>query len=188
MLSPRRRNLDRDVARRETRAAAIAWARVAAVPFALVEVLLERGNYPQGDERLAWAITAAFAAGALLLLPLRGRRRAALAGLGIDLAAVSAYVALYSFEAGSTVRHILVLPVVEGALLSGVRGGVLVALATAPALAFFEWRQAERLGFHPFDAGHVLGPVGLGLFVGIVVGVLVRRLERDRPDDAAPGV
>jgi hypothetical protein len=63
-----------------------------------------------------------------------------------------------------------------------------VALATAPALAFFEWRQAERLGFHPFDAGHVLGPVALGLFVGIVVGVLVRRLERDRPDDAAPGV
>lgn len=155
------------------------------MPFAVVEVLLERGSYPPGDERLAWGITIAFAAGAALLLPARRRRGAALAGLVLDLAAVSAYVALYSFEAGTTVRQILVLPVVEGALLYGVRGGVLVALATAPALAFFEWRQAERLGLHPFDAGHVAGPVALALFLGIVVGALVRRVEREGPDEPA---
>lgn len=158
------------------------------MPFAVVEVLLERESYPPGDERLAWGITIAFAAGAVLLLPARRRPGAALAGLVLDLAAVSAYVALYSFEAGTTVRQILVLPVVEGALLHGIRGGVLVALATAPALAFFEWRQAERLDFHPFDAGHVLGPVALGVFLGIVVGALVGRLEHGGPAETDGGV
>jgi hypothetical protein len=180
MLSRGPVNLDRDLERREGRAAWIAWGRLVAVPFAVLEVLVERGNYPSGDEARAWAITLVFGTGATVLLAARARPWAPAVGLALDLAVVSAYVALYSFEAGTPVRQLLVLPVLEGALLYGIRGGVLLSLAGVPALAFFEWRQAERLDLHPFDVGHVLGPAGIGLAVGVVVGALVERLERPR--------
>ena len=184
MLSRGPVNLDRDLERREARAAWIAWARLVAVPFAVLEVLVERGNYPPGDEARAWAITLVFGAGALVLLGGRARLWAPAVGLALDLAAVSAFVALYSFEAGTPVRQLLVLPVVEGALLYGIRGGVLLSIAGLPALAFFEWRQSERLDLYPFDVGHVLGPTGLGLAVGVVVGALVERLEGPRGGSA----
>ncbi|HWM14703.1 MAG TPA: hypothetical protein VNO56_09495 [Gaiellaceae bacterium] len=180
MFARRRLGLDPGLERREARAGWIAWARAAAVPFVLLEVALERGNYPSGDERLAWALAAGFAVAAGLLLLLRGRAWAAPAGLALDALFVSAFVVLYSFEAGTTVRQLLVLPVVEGALLYGLHGGLLLPLASLPALAFFEWRQAERLDLHPFDGGHVLGPVGIQLLVGVAVGALVARLEQRR--------
>src|ERR671918_1008856 len=139
------------------------------------------GDYPPGDEAYAWTLAAAFAAGALVLL--RFRERAA-PGLMFDWAAVSLWVALYSFEPGTPVRQLLLVPVVEAALRYGVRGGALMPLASLPALAFFEWRQAIRLDLHPFDAGHVVGPVGVGLLVGLAVGALVRRVETPRVGEA----
>ena len=148
------------------------------MPFVLLEVAVERGNYPPGDERVALALAGGFALVALVLLLARERTWAAPAGLALDIAFVSLFVALYSFEAGTTARQILVLPVVEGALLYALRGGLLLPLASLPALAFFEWRQAERLDLHPFDPGHVIGPVGIQLLVGVTVGALVARLER----------
>jgi hypothetical protein len=178
MFAGRRLGLDPGLETRTARAGWIAWARLAAVPLVLFEVAVERGNYPDGDERVAWALAGGFAFAAALLLLARGRGWAAPAGLAVDAAFVSAFVALYSFEAGTTARQVLVLPVVEGALLYALRGGLLLPLASLPALAFFEWRQAERLDLHPFDPGHVVGPVGIQLLVGVVVGALVARLER----------
>jgi hypothetical protein len=180
MFAGRRLGLDPGLEQREARAGWIAWARTAAVPFVLLEVAVERGNYPPGDERLAWALAGGFAAVALVLLRAREHGWAAPVGLVLDAAFVSAFVALYSFEAGTTARQLLVLPVLEGALLYALRGGLLLPLASLPALAFFEWRQAERLDLHPFDPGHVLGPVGIQLVVGVAVGTLVRRLEGRR--------
>jgi hypothetical protein len=180
MFAGRRLRLDPGLERRPARAGWIAWVRAAAVPFVFLEVVLERGNYPPGDEPFAWALAAGFAAGAAGLLVLRDRAWAAPAGLALDAVFVSAFVVLYSFEAGTTVRQLLVLPVLEAALLYGLRGGLLLPLASAPALAFFEWRQAERLDLHPFDPGHVIGPVGIQLLLGVVVGALVARLERLR--------
>ena len=151
MFSLAARNLDRRLERRGTRAAWIAWARVAAVPFAVLEVAVERGNYPTGDERLAWAITIVFAAGAV----------AALAGVESTLASRRRATPRCRRRLGLR-RPLLVRsrdaraaaprpsrP--QSALLYGVRGGILLALASLPALAFFEWRQAERLDLHPFD-------------------------------------
>jgi hypothetical protein len=177
MFSLRRLRLTGDLEHSEIRAAWIAWARAAAVPFVFLEVAVESGNYPPGDEALAWALASAFAVGAALLLRYRDR---AAPGLAFDWAAVSAFVALYSFEAGTPVRQLLLLPVVEAALRFGVRGGALMPLASLPVLAFFEWRQAVPLDLHPFDPGHVVGPVGIQLLVGLAVGALVRRL-RPRP-------
>ena len=177
MFSFRRLGLGGDLERRPTRAAWVAWARVAAAPFALVEVALERGSYPSGDETLAWAAAGAFAVGALVLLGARERRWAPEAGLAFDLVAASAFVALYSYESGTAVRALLALPVVEGAFLLGPRAGALLPLAALPSLGFFEWRQAERLGYHELDPGHVVGPAGILLLVGVAVGMLVARLE-----------
>lgn len=178
MFAGRSPGLDPSLERRDTRERWTAWARAAAVPLVVFEVAVERGNYPPGDERLAWLLAGAFAAATLSLLLLRGRGWSAAAGLALDVVVASAFVALYSFEAGTTARHVLLLPVVEAAFLFGPRAGALLPLASLPALAFFEWRQAERLDLHPFDIGHVLGPAGIQLAVGIVVGALVARLDR----------
>jgi hypothetical protein len=153
----------------------IAVVRAAAVPFVVLEVAIERGNYPPGDERWAWTLAAVFAAGAAFFFARRSLRGPALT---FDWALISGWVALYSFEPGTPVRQLLVLPVIEAALRYGVRGGVLFPAASLPALAFFEWRQAD-LDLHPFDFGHVVGPAALQLLVGLTVGALAERvLER----------
>jgi hypothetical protein len=154
----------------------IPWVRLIAIPFSILEVLIERGNYPPGYERWAWLVTGVFVGGATLLFFLvrLGSRWAAAAGLGFDLVVLSSYVAVYSFEAGTPVRQILFLAIVEAGVLYGRLGGAITAFATAPALAFFESKQSDDLSV-PFDPGHVLGPVGLALLIGLVVGTLTER-------------
>lgn len=154
----------------------IPWVRLIAAPFTILEVLIERGNYPPGYERWAWLVTGVFVVGAVLLFVMArtGRGLAASAGLGFDLVLLSSYVAVYSFEAGTPVRQILFLVVVEAGILYGRVGGAVTPFATAPALAFFEWKQSEELSA-PYDPGHVLGPVGLALLIGLLVGTLSER-------------
>jgi hypothetical protein len=43
-----------------------------------------------------------------------------------------------------------------------------------PALWFFERQTSHRLR-EPYDVGHVLGPVGLQVLIGLVVGRLAAR-------------
>jgi hypothetical protein len=153
----------------------VPWVRLVAVPFVFLEVAIERGNYPPGYERWAWAVAAVFAAGAVVLFAAHRR------GTDVphpayvfDVAIVSAYVVIYSFEPGSPVRQLLFLPVVEAALRWGRLGGVVAPVASAPALAVFEWKVSDRLGV-PYDPGHVIFPVGLQLLVGLIVGALAER-------------
>jgi hypothetical protein len=164
---------------RELRATAswVAWIRLAAVPFVFMEVAIERGNYPTGYEGWAWAVAAVFAVGAASLF--WSHRRGLDIGFvayAFDAAVVSAFVAVYSFEPGSPVRQLLFLPVIEAALRWGRLGGVLSPLASAPALAVFEWKVSDRLGV-PYDPGHVVFPVALQLLVGLIVGSLSERLR-----------
>jgi hypothetical protein len=152
----------------------VRWVRLAAAPIALVEVAIEHGNYPSGDEGWAWALAAAFALGAagLAARPFR------LPGLAFDVAAVSGFVVLYGFEPSSPVRELFFLTAVEAALLFRYAGALLAPLAAVPALALFEARAADRLDV-PFDPGHVVGPAGLQLLVGLVVATLLAgRVEK----------
>lgn len=148
----------------------VARVRLVAVPFAFLEVAIEHGNYPSGYERWAWMTAAVFAVGAGVFFFARGR----LLPLVFDAVIVSAYVCIYSFEPSSPVRELLFLPVVEAALILGARGGVLWPALSVPALWFFERQTSHRLG-EPYDVGHVLGPVGLQVLIGLVVGWLVAR-------------
>jgi hypothetical protein len=145
-------------------------ARLIVVPVAFAEVAIEAGNYPSGYERWAWTTAAVFAAGAVALLFVRGR----LAGVVFDVAIVSAFVCIYSFEPSSPVRELLFLPVIEAALCYGVRGCLSLPAASAPSLVFFESKASDELGV-AFDPGHVLGPIGLQVLVGLVVGLLAER-------------
>ena len=150
----------------------IAWLRLVAVPFVFVEVAVERGNYPPGYERWAWTLATVFAVGAAVLFVTRAARGAVgVAAWVFDVAVISAFVVVYSFEPSSPVRELLVLPVVEAALRWGRLGGALAPLASVPALALFEWKASDRLGV-PYDPGHVLTPAGVQLLVGLIVGAL----------------
>jgi hypothetical protein len=142
-------------------------ARLIAVPFAFAEVAIESGNYPPGYERWAWATAAVFAVGAVLLL----FASRPVAGVLFDAVIVSAFVCIYSFEPSSPVRELLFLPVIEAALIYGARGGLALPAASAPSLVFFELQTSEELRV-AFDPGHVLGPIGLQILVGLVVGRL----------------
>jgi hypothetical protein len=154
-----------------------AAVRLGAVPFAVLEVAIERGNYPPGEERWAWTLVLVLAGGAVVLGALARRSdpgRLGLVSLAFDVVLVTGWVVLYAFEIGTPVRGLLALPVVGAALRFGVRG-VAAAPACAPALALFEWR-----GPHAFDPGHVILPVALLAFLALVVGLLVDAL-RGRP-------
>ncbi len=160
----------------------IAPIRLVIAPFALLEVAIERGNYPPGHEASAWAIAAAFAVGAIALFVAYTRRIAprvvGAVGLVFDTAVVSGFVVLYGFEPSSPVRELFFLTAVEAALLFRYAGALVAPLAAIPALSIFEARAADRLDV-PFDPGHVVGPAGLQLVVGLVVAALLAgRVEK----------
>jgi signal transduction histidine kinase len=167
----------------------IAWVRVFAVPFAVVEVGIVSGGYPPGYERRAWIVTAALATGAVVFWLLarrnftsRAQKLIGFAALGFDAAVVSAYVVIYyAFEPDSPVRQIIILPVAEAAVRYGIVGGVLLPLALAPFLAWGEVLRADRFD-RDFSADAVSLPLGVEILTGLIVGWLAGRLRREAAD------
>ena len=166
----------------------IAWVRLAAVPFAIVEVGLLSTDYPAGYESWAWTVTAALAVAAVLLYQLsrpgvfeRAPRRIGLLGLAIDTAVVSSFVLIYQYEIGSPVNELFVVLLVEAAVRYGIRGGVLVPLLIAPMLGFAEWWRESKFDNppHGYQTDHVVFPWGLLTLTGLIVGWLVDRLRRE---------
>jgi signal transduction histidine kinase len=166
----------------------IAWARLAAVPFAIVEVGLLSTDYPSGYETWAWAATAllAVAAGVFYVLSgenafARAPRRIGLLGLALDTAIVAAFVLIYQYEVGSPVNELFFVLLVEAAVRFGIRGGLLMPLAIAPLLALAEWWRETKFDNppHGYQADHVVFPWGLLTLTGMIVGWLVDRLRRE---------
>jgi signal transduction histidine kinase len=166
----------------------IAWARLAAVPFAIVEVGLLSTDYPPGYEKWAWAMTGLLAVGAVLFFLLsrpeafvRAPRRIALLGLTFDTVIVAAFVLIYQYEIGSPVNQLFFVLLVEAAVRYGIRGGLLVPLAIAPLLALAEWWRETKFDSPPFgyQPDHVVFPWGLLTLTGMIVGWLVDRLRRE---------
>ena len=153
--------------------------RVAAVPFAALEVGVFTPRYPAGYEAWAWAVTALLALGAGVLFVAARRlpgRRAALAALAFDTSIIVAYLFVYSFEADAQVKQLLYVPVIEAAFMFGLRGGLAMPFVIAPLLAAAELFRHERFDF-AFSGDHVTFPLGLQLVVGAIVGRLTNRLE-----------
>jgi signal transduction histidine kinase len=161
----------------------LAWVRVGALAFAIFQVAFTNG-YPPGYLVAAWATTVVLAAGtAVLFFAARkygGDRRLGFVALAFDTLIVSTYVLVYSFEQGTPIRQLLVLPVIESALRYGIVGAVSLVLVTAPVVAIFELLRSRRLEPLHYKANFVTFQIGVGLLVGLIVGWLVLRLRSER--------
>jgi signal transduction histidine kinase len=164
----------------------IASVRLAAVPFAIVEVGLLSADYPPGYEGWAWATTGLLAvAGVAFFLLSRWEgfasspRLIGLLGLTVDTVIVSAFVLIYQYEIGSPVNELFFVLLVEAAVRYGIRGGLLMPLAIAPLLALAEWWRESRFDNppHGYQADHIVFPWGLLTLTGMIVGWLVDRLR-----------
>jgi signal transduction histidine kinase len=166
----------------------IAWVRLAAVPFAIVEVGILTDHYPRGYEPWAWAATGTLAVGAILFFLLsrrhefeRAPRRIGLLALVLDAAVITAFAAIYQFEPGSPVRQLFYVLLVESAVRYGLRGGALTPLALVPVLSLVEWWREAKFDTvpHGFQVDHVVFSWGLLTLTGMIVGWLVDRLRHE---------
>jgi signal transduction histidine kinase len=165
----------------------IGWVRLAAVPFAIVEVGLLSTDYPPGYESWAWATTGLLAIAGVGFYRLsraeafaRAPRRIGLLGLTVDTIIVAAFVLIYQYEIGSPVNQLFFVLLVEAAVRYGIRGGLLMPLAIAPLLALAEWWRESRFDNppHGYQPDHVVFPWGLLTLTGMIVGWLVDRLRQ----------
>src|SRR5215210_1709688 len=104
----------RDPDRVRTQETWIAWIRVFALPWAVLEVGVLAEDDPAGYQAWAWVTTGIFALGAALLLRLaqsrlgpRARRVLGAAALAFDTALIYAYLFLYAFEPLLPVRALI---------------------------------------------------------------------------------
>jgi signal transduction histidine kinase len=162
------------------------WLRLLAVPFAVLEVGLLKDDYPPGYERWAWALTALFAVGSLVLLWLAYRvpkaswRRIGFGALLLDTVVVYGYVLVYTFEPGTPIRQLVFIPLIEAALRFGIAGTLAMSAVSAVLLAFTEWWREEHFPPQEFDVDRIILPVGVQLILGLIVGSLVDRLRDER--------
>jgi signal transduction histidine kinase len=161
----------------------IAWLRVGGVLFAILEVGVFSPGRPSGYETPQWALTGAFAVGALVLLYASRNvgdlrlESVGFAALLFDTAVIGAYAFMYAYEYGNQTRWALILVVVEGALRFGLPGGIVVPIALIPYWAINEWWRARQWGPPGFITDRVTFPTGITLLTGLIVGWLVQRLR-----------
>jgi signal transduction histidine kinase len=167
----------------------MAWVRLAAVGFALLEVVVFKEDYPPGYEAWALAVTAFLAAGAvaLLVLAYRASRQAwhtiGFGALAFDSAVAYGYIFVYAFDV-RTVRMLVFVPLVEAAMRYGLRGGLAVPALSAVVLALHEAWRVDRFDPGGYEIDNVTFPVGVQLIVGVVVGSLVKSLRESRASAA----
>jgi signal transduction histidine kinase len=165
----------------------IAWVRLAAVPFAIVEVGAISTDYPPGYESWAWATTGLLAIAGIGFFLLsradefaRAPRRIGLLAITIDTVIVTAFVLIYQYEIGSPVNQLFFVLLVEAAVRYGLRGGLLMPLAIVPLFAVAEWWRESKFDNppHGYQIDHVVFPWGLLTLTGMIVGWLVDRLRQ----------
>jgi signal transduction histidine kinase len=177
------------VSRQERRVNAellIAWIRLAAVPFAIVEGSVISTDFPAGYANWAWIATGALALAAVVFLWLaqkalddRARTVVGLSALAFDLAIVGVFIFIFMFEEGTPIRMLLFLPLVEAALRFGLLGGLLLPVAAVPILGLAEWFRVDRFTDGPYAVDHITFPLGIMLMTGAIVGWLVDRLRAE---------
>ena len=162
----------------------IAWIRLAAVVFAVVQVAIGK-DYPGGYEARAWAATAVLGVGSLVLFALarrtwgpHGQKALGLAAVAFDFAAVSAFVLIYSFERAGPIRQLLFLPLIEGAVRYGIPGAFVLTALSAPVIAASESLRENRFSIRGYRYDYVTLQLGIELLMGLIVAWLLLRLER----------
>ena len=160
---------------------AIALVRLALVPLALLQLLVNSADFPPGYRAFAWELLGlhAVAAVGILLLVHRSRwstRLLALISVVVDAILISALVIVYSWEPVQPVRSLLFLVVLEAALFFHLRGGLIAAAFTVPVLVVAELVQRADIGGE-FQSEPIVLRALIAFAVGAGVGRLVE-LER----------
>jgi signal transduction histidine kinase len=155
---------------------AIALVRLALLPLALLQLLLDSGDFPPGYRAFAWEALAFQALFAIAILILVDRwhgqpRTLALITIALDFALVSGLVLIYSWEPVQPVRSLLFLVVLESALFFHLKGGLIAAACTVPVLIAAELLQHVDTG-----ASFEMEPVVLRTLIAFAVGAGVGRL------------
>ena len=163
----------------------IAWVRAAAVPFALFQVSVT--TYAPGFRTWAWVVTGVFVAGTAVLFPLArrrwtpdGQRLLSYGALAFDVGVVCGYALAFSFQVETPTRQVFFLVVVEAAVRHGLRGSLLTALATVPALVGFEELRSSHTLPHGYRWSYVTFQTGVEILFALIVGWLVYRLGLER--------
>jgi len=150
----------------------IAWVRLGAVPFAIFQVSVS--SYTHGYATWAAVTTGCFAAGAVVLfglsrLDLDAARQEwlSVAALVFDVAILSGYTVVFSYESGTPTRQLLYLAVVEAAVRFGIVGAVGTAVATAPVLALFEQLRHQYLPPFEYRWDYVSFQLGVEVILGL---------------------
>ena len=154
----------------------IALVRLALLPLALLQLLLNSSEFPPGYRAFAWEVLVlhALVAAGLLFLVHRARgqlRTLALVTLVADAVLISALVLVYSWEPVQPVRSLLFLVVLEAALFFHLRGGLIAAAFTVPVLVLAEVVQGVDIG-----GGIEMEPIVLRGLIAFAVGAGVGRL------------
>jgi signal transduction histidine kinase len=125
-----------------------------------------------------------------LRFPVAVRNRIGLVALTFDTAVVFALMLTFSFEDGQPIWAIWYLPILEGGLRFGLRGGLLSAGATLPLLVAAEVFRADRFEPEGIRADVIAGRGGFGFLLGLVLGGVVNalvekgKLSDQRADEA----
>src|SRR5215212_7339203 len=106
------------------------------------------------------------------------------AALAFDFVLISAFALVFHFERGTPSRQLLFLPVLEGAARFALPGAFLVALASAPVIAWFEHLRSARLD-DSFRWSFVYFQLGVSLLMAVLVGTLVEKLAAQTASAAA---
>ncbi len=162
----------------------IAWVRLLAIVWAVLEVGVVAHDYPEGHLAAAWIVTGVLAAGAVVLMalarrdwPPRGRTVLGVTALAFDTAVIYAYVFVYAFEPGTPAWSLVILAVIEAAVRYGLVGGIALPPATLPLLVLAELWRADRFSPLSFEPRYVTIPFGIQVISGLIVGALVRQLR-----------
>jgi signal transduction histidine kinase len=160
---------------------AIALVRLALLPLALLQLLVNGGDFPPGYRAFAWELLGLHAvlAAAILFLVHRWRwplHLLALITVVVDAILISALVIVYSWEPVQPVRSLLFLVVLEAALFFHLRGGLIAAAFTVPVLVGAELVQRADIG-GDFQSEPIVLRALIAFAVGAGVGRLVE-LER----------
>ena len=159
-------------------------ARLAGFVFAACEIGIFVNEFPDGYRMKGWWITIALGIGTIVLyalarwMPSSWEGTVGFLALAFDTCIIAAYATVFSYEYGNQVRWALVLVVAEAALRYGLLGGLLMPVVLIPVLAYDEHFRAHHFGPPGFTLDRVSFPTGVLLLSGLVVGWLVKQLDR----------
>lgn len=156
-----------------------------AVAFAFVQILTYYRPYPPGILRVALGVAVAFTLASGLLhvgwsraTTLAERRRLSVAGLGIDVAVVSALLFVYAFDPGTVVFVIVYILALEGALIGRLRGALLTMGVAAAVYAAREVYAAAVYGSDLLVTS-ITFRMGVGFIIAAVAGSMAQSLVNE---------